>query len=95
LERPPVSLRPRHTALGRAKGWSGPDLLIGRHKVSFTGPGPDYKDVAAVQIDASGQQVLHNDDKSFVLGSRAGTLPGGDDVISAFAAGPGIRHRLS
>jgi hypothetical protein len=39
--------------------------------------------------------VLHNDDKSFVLGSRAGTLPGGGDVISAFAAGPGIRHRLS
>jgi len=25
--------------------------------------------------------VLHNDDKSFVLGSRAGTLPGGGDVL--------------
>jgi hypothetical protein len=72
LERPPVSVRPRHTALGRAKGWSGPDLLSGRHKVSFTGPGPDYKDVVAVQIDARRQLVLHKTTRvSCLLGRPA------------------------
>src|SRR6266567_4630358 len=34
------------------KGWSGPDVLVGGHMVDFTGPGPDYKPVAKLEIDA-------------------------------------------
>jgi hypothetical protein len=70
-------------------GWSGPELLMGGHIVDFTGPDPDYQQVATLKVDASGQLVLLKEGSSFVLGSRAGTLPGGDDVIPAFAADPG------
>jgi hypothetical protein len=70
-------------------GWSGPELLMGGHIVNFTGPDPDYKQVATLKVDAGDQLVLLEDGNSFVFGSRAGTLPGGDDVIPAFAAGPG------
>jgi hypothetical protein len=70
-------------------GWSGPELLMGGHIVDFTGPDPDYKQVATLKVDAGDQLVLLEDGNSFVFGSRAGTLPGGDDVIPAFAAGPG------
>ena len=76
--------------IGGPEGWSGPALLIGGHTVDFTGRGPDYKQVVSLEVDANGRLALLLDDgNSFVLGSRAGTLPGGDDVIPAFAAGPG------
>jgi hypothetical protein len=55
----------------------------------ITGPGLDYKEVATLKADAGDRLVLLKDGNSFVLGSRAGTLPGGDDVIPAFAADPG------
>jgi hypothetical protein len=70
-------------------GWTGPDLLNGGHIVDLTGPGPDYKQVAELKVNADDQLMLLKDGKSFVLGSRAGTLPGADDVITAFAAGAG------
>jgi hypothetical protein len=70
-------------------GWSGPELLMGGHTVDFAGPDPDYRQVATLKVDASGHLVLLKDGNSFVLGSAAGTLPGGDDVIPAFAADPG------
>jgi len=76
--------------IGGPEGWSGPALLIGGHTVDLTGPGPDYKQVASLEVDANGRlALLLNDGNSFVLGSRAGTLPGGDGVVPAFAAGPG------
>lgn len=70
-------------------GWSGPDLLKGGHIVDFTGPGPDYKQIAALAVDTSGRLVLRKDGNSFVFGSRAGNLGEGDDAIPAFAADPG------
>jgi hypothetical protein len=63
-------------------GWTGPDLLNGGHIVDLTGPGPDYKQVAELKVNADDQLMLLKDGKSFVLGSRAGTLPGADDVTS-------------
>jgi hypothetical protein len=70
-------------------GWSGPGLLVGQI-VDFNGPDPDDGQVAALNVDAGGQLVLLKDGSSFVLGSRAGTLPGGDEAIPAFAAVPGV-----
>jgi len=71
------------------KGWSGPDLLIGGHTVDFTGLEPDYKQVAGLTLDGGDQLVLRKDGNSFVFGPRAGTLPGADKPVPAFAAGPG------
>jgi hypothetical protein len=71
------------------KGWSGPELLMGGHIVDFTGPDPDDKPVATLKVDAGDHLVLLKDGNSFVLGSRAGTLSGGDGMIPAFAADPG------
>jgi len=71
-------------------GWSGPALLQGGHMVDLNGPpGPDYEPVADLEVDAAGQLVLRKDGKSFVLGSRAGTMVGADEPIPAFAAEPG------
>jgi len=71
-------------------GWSGPALLQGGHTVDLNGPpGPDYEPVADLKVDANNQLVLRKDGKSFVLGSRAGTIAGANDPIPAFAAGAG------
>ena len=74
---------------GGPKGGSGDDVFIGGQIVDFTGPGPDYRDIASLVVEAGGQLVLHKGGSSFIFGPRAGTVPGGDDVIPAFAAGPG------
>jgi hypothetical protein len=70
-------------------GWSGSELGMGGHIVDLTGPGPDYKQVATLKVDAGDQLVLLKDGSSFVFGSRAGTLTGADHAIPAFAADPG------
>jgi hypothetical protein len=71
------------------KGWNGPDLLEGAHIVDLSGPGPDYTRVADLQVNPQDQLVLTANGRRFVLGSRAGTLPGDDEPVPAFAADPG------
>jgi hypothetical protein len=71
------------------KGSDGADLLSGGHILDLTGPGPDYQQVAANSVDASGRLVIAGGARSFTLGSLAGSLTGADGPIPAFAADPG------
>jgi hypothetical protein len=71
------------------KGFNRGELLTGAHLLDLTGPGPDYKQVASFDINANDQLVLVAGGRSFVLGSRAGMIPGDDKPIPAFAAEPG------
>ena len=71
------------------KGFSRGELLTGAHVFDLTGPRPDYKQVGSFDINANNQLVLVAGDRSFVLGSRAGMIPGDDKSIPAFAAEPG------
>jgi hypothetical protein len=57
--------------------------------LEFSGPGPDYKQAASLEINANNQLILAAGGRSFVLGSRAGTIQGDDEPIPAFAAEPG------
>ena len=57
--------------------------------MGLTGLGPDYKQAASLEINANDQLVLIAGGRSFVLGSRAGTISGDDKPIPAFAAEPG------
>jgi hypothetical protein len=77
------------------KGWQGADLLVGSHIVDLSGPGPDYEQVAALQVDATDHLVLVAGTRSFVLGSRAGTMPGADEPVTAFAAEAGDTTSLT
>jgi hypothetical protein len=87
------------TLQSTALGWNGTSLQFGTgifdivvpngDRVDFTGPEPDYKEVATVTVDAGKQLVFVKDGNSFVLGPRAGTLPDSDKPIPAFAPGPG------
>lgn len=71
------------------KGWHGAELLMSAHIVDLSGPGPDYKQVAALQVDANDQLLLVDGGRNFVLGIRAGTMPGADEPVPAYAAEPG------
>jgi hypothetical protein len=71
------------------KGFNRGELLTGAHLLHLTGPGPDYKQVASFDINANDQLVLAAGGRSFVLGSRAGMIPGDNKPIPAFAAEPG------
>jgi len=70
-------------------GWNGDQILEGAHILDLSGPGPDYKWVADLAVDAEGRLVLTQGERSFELGTRAGTLPADDGSIPAFAAEPG------
>jgi hypothetical protein len=71
------------------QGWNGAGVLIGAHIVDLSGPGPTYRQVAVLQVDAKDQLELVAGGRSFVLASRAGTMPGADEPVPAFAAEPG------
>lgn len=71
------------------QGFNRGELLTGAHLLGLTGPGPDYKQAATLEINANDQLILVAGGRSFVLGSRAGTIPGDEKPIPAFAAEPG------
>lgn len=71
------------------QGFNRGELLTGAHLLELTGPGPDYKQAATLEINANDQLILVAGGRSFVLGSRAGTIPGDEKPIPAFAAEPG------
>jgi hypothetical protein len=71
------------------KGSDGADLLSGGHILDSSGPGPDYSQAAAIGVDSSDRLVIAAGASSFTLGTRAGSLTGGDGQIPAFAADPG------
>lgn len=87
------------TLQSAALGWNGTWLQFGTgvfdrlvpngDRVDFVGLEPDYRQVATCKVDAEGRLVFLKDGDSFVLGRRAGTMPGGDKPIPAFAPGPG------
>lgn len=70
------------------QGFNRGELLTGAHLLELTGPGPDYKQAATLEINANDQLILVAGGRSFVLGSRAGTIPGDEKPIPAFAAEP-------
>jgi hypothetical protein len=65
------------------------ERLVGAHLLELSGPGPEYKQVATFEVNANGQLELFAGGRRFVLGARAGTVPGDDGPIPAFAAEPG------
>jgi hypothetical protein len=71
------------------KGFNPGERLVGAHLLELSGPGPEYKQVATFEVNASGQLELFAGDRRFVLGVRADTVPGDDRPIPAFAAEPG------
>jgi hypothetical protein len=75
-------------AEGPRDGWNG-DLRMGSHILGLEGPGPDYKSPATIAVDANDRLVVSTGRHELALGSRAGTLSGGDGPIPAFAAEPG------
>jgi hypothetical protein len=69
------------------EGWTGPDLLIGGHILDLDGPAPSP---ASLTVDDQDRLVISlNPGGRMVLGTRAGTLPGSDSPIPAYAAEPG------
>jgi hypothetical protein len=77
------------------KGWNGPDLLVGAHILDLSGPEPDERPAAALQVNDKDQLVLVAAGRRFVFGSHAGTIPGGDEPTPAFAADPGDTSSLT
>jgi hypothetical protein len=71
------------------EGFNPGEHLLGAHLLGLSGPGPEYKQVATLEVNATGQLELLAAGRRFVLGLRAGTVPGDDGPISAFAAEPG------
>ena len=65
------------------------ERLVGAHLLKTSGPGPEYKKVATLKVNANGQLELFAGGQRFVLGTRAGTVQGDDRPIPAFAAEPG------
>jgi hypothetical protein len=59
------------------QGFNRGELLTGAHLLELTGPGPDYKQAATLEINANNQLIL-------VAGGRSD-----DEPIPAFAAEPG------
>ncbi len=74
---------------GPKGGWNAPDLSVGSHILSLTGPGPDYRQPATLTVDPNNRLILTVADRGMVLGIRAGTMQGGDGAISAYTAEPG------
>ncbi|HEU0156046.1 MAG TPA: hypothetical protein VFQ82_08240 [Stellaceae bacterium] len=76
------------------KGFNDGEQLTGAHLLELTGPGPNYKQTATLEIDNDNRLVLAAHGGRFVLGTRVGTIPGGDGPIPAFAAEPGDKASL-
>ena len=70
-------------------GFNRGEQLTGAHLLELSGPGPDYKQAADLEINANDRLVLAAGGRSFVFGSRNGMIPGDDKPIPAFAAEPG------
>jgi hypothetical protein len=96
---------PRLAAIEAAPvGWNGTwlqfgtgrfDTLVpGADRGDFSGLGPLYTAVARFTVDADGRLVFVKDDRRFVLGRHAGTLPDpklpdGETPMPAFMPEPG------
>jgi hypothetical protein len=76
-------------------GWSGVEFQTGSQIVDLEGPGPGYDQVATLKVDADDKLVLSAGGHRLTLGSRAGTLSGGDGPIPAFAAEPGDKTSVT
>ena len=81
--------------LAGLEDFNGPDGPKGAHLLDFTGPGPDYNQLATIGIDTNDRLVLVASEQRFVLGARAGTIPGADGPVPAFAAEPGDTASLT
>jgi hypothetical protein len=57
--------------------------------LELSGPGPRPKQIATLEVNANGELELFAGGRRFALGPRAGTVPGEDGPIPAFAAEPG------
>jgi hypothetical protein len=75
------------------RGFNRGERLTGAHLLELTGPGPDYKQAATLEINSDDRLVLAADGRRFVFGARAGTMPGDDGPIPAFAAEPSDKAR--
>ena len=75
-------------------GFNPGERLAGAHLLELSGPGPEYKKVATLGVNANGQLELFAGVRRFVLGARAGTVRGDDGPIPAFAAEPGDETSL-
>jgi hypothetical protein len=71
------------------EGFNPGERLAGAHLLGLSGPGPEYKQVATLAVNANGQLELFAGGRRFVLGLRVGTVPGDDGPIPAFVAEPG------
>jgi hypothetical protein len=80
---------------GSKGGRSSVEFQTGSQIVDLEGPGPDYHQVATLKVDAGDKLVLSAGGHRLTLGSRAGTLPGGDGPIPAFAAEPGDKASVT
>jgi hypothetical protein len=65
--------------------WDGPGLP-GAHVLDLSGPGPDYKAAAIVEVDDQNRLTIAAGARRIVLGARAGDLSGSDGPIPAYAA---------
>ena len=79
---------PAIPGLAGLQGFNPGEVLTGAHLLELSGPGPDYRQAASLEINAKDQLVLAAGGSSFVLASRAGTVPGDDKPIPAFGAEP-------
>ncbi len=77
------------------KGWQGAELVAGPHILDLGGPGPGYAPAAILEIDTEDRLVLAADGRRFVLGPRAGTIPGADEPVPAFTAEAGDKTSLT
>jgi hypothetical protein len=68
------------------EGWDDVGLLSGAHTLSLSGPGPDYKAPAIVEVDDQNRLTIAAGGRRIALGARAGDLSGSDGPIPAYAA---------
>jgi hypothetical protein len=76
-------------------GFNDEGPLLGEHLLELTGPGPDYKQIATIELDGNDKLILSAGGRSFVLGARAGTIQGDDGPVPAFTAELGDTTSLS
>jgi len=76
-------------------GFNRGERLAGAHLLDLTGPGPDYRQVATIEINTNNQLVIAAGGRTFAVGARAGLIGSDDKPIPAFAAEPGDTATLS
>ena len=81
--------------LAGLQGFNPGERLTGEHMLGLSGPEPEYKPAATLEINADRRLMLVAGGHSFVLGSRAGTIPGDENPVPAFAAEPGDTTSLT